>query len=145
MTHTDAVNGSGTRLIRGLRRRLARLRGAGEAIRLQIGHAELRWDDPGFGRYICDKASIAVDGISLTVARCAADGSRFTLAVIPHTWSITTLSHRAVGDRVNLEADQLARYAERLIQSGADHPSEQSSAPVNPPLSADWLSAHGWQ
>ncbi len=46
MTHTDAVNGSGTRLIRGLRRRLARLRGAGEAIRLQIGNAELRWDDP---------------------------------------------------------------------------------------------------
>ena len=111
----------------------------------QSWELELRWDDPGFGRYICDKASIAVDGISLTVARCAADGSRFTLAVIPHTWSITTLSHRAVGDRVNLEADQLARYAERLIQSGADDPSEQSSAPVNPPLSADWLSAHGWQ
>ncbi len=111
----------------------------------QSWELELRWDDPGFGRYICDKASIAVDGISLTVARCAADGSRFTLAVIPHTWSITTLSHRAVGDRVNLEADQLARYAERLIQSGADHPSEQSSAPVNPTLSADWLSAHGWQ
>ncbi len=111
----------------------------------QSWELELRWDDPGFGRYICDKASIAVDGISLTVARCAADGSCFTLAVIPHTWSITTLSHRAVGDRVNLEADQLARYAERLIQSGADHPSEQSSAPVNPPLSADWLSAHGWQ
>ena len=111
----------------------------------QSWELQLRWDDPGFGRYICDKASIAVDGISLTVARCAADGSRFTLAVIPHTWSITTLSHRAVGDRVNLEADQLARYAERLIQSGADHPSEQSSAPVNPTLSADWLSAHGWQ
>ena len=111
----------------------------------QSWELELRWDDPGFGRYICDKDSIAVDVISLTVARCAADGSRFTLAVIPHTWSITTLSHRAVGDRVNLEADQLARYAERLIQSGADHPIEQSSAPVNPPLSADWLSAHGWQ
>ena len=111
----------------------------------QSWELELRWDDPGFGRYICDKASIAVDGISLTVARCAADGSRFTLAVIPHTWSITTLSHRAVGDRVNLEADQLARYAERLIQSGGDHLSEHRTPSVDPPMSSDWLSAHGWR
>ena len=75
----------------------------------------LRWHEPRFGRYICEKASIAVDGISLTVASCSEDGVAFELAVIPHTWMVTTLSQLAVGDHVNLEADQLARYAERLL------------------------------
>ena len=51
----------------------------------------LRWGDPRFGRYVCEKASVAVDGISLTVADCSPDGSQFRLAVIPHTWSVTSL------------------------------------------------------
>ena len=99
----------------------------------------LRWQDPRFGRYVCEKASIAVDGISLTVAICSDEGVDFSLAVIPHTWSSTTLKGLAVGDRVNLEADQLARYAERLLR--ADQDNGQSS---KPDLSASWLAAHGW-
>ena len=81
---------------------------------------------------------MAVDGISLTVADCSPDGAEFRLAVIPHTWSVTSLRDRAVGDAVNLEADQLARYAERLLVADAD--SNQASAGI----SSEWLSEHGW-
>ena len=109
--------------------------------RPQSWELELRWLEPRFGRYVCEKASIAVDGISLTVARCADDGVHFTLAVIPHTWGVTTLMNRAVGDRVNLEADQLARYAERLLDGVNDL--DASSRP-EPSLSKEWLAAHGW-
>ena len=103
----------------------------------------LRWQDPSFGRYVCEKASIAVDGISLTVADCSEDGVHFTLAVIPHTWGATTLQQLAVGDRVNLEADLLARYAERLLAAGprtASDSTESSEAE----LSRSWLEDHGW-
>ena len=109
--------------------------------RPQSWELELRWLEPRFGRYVCEKASIAVDGISLTVARCEDDGVHFTLAVIPHTWGVTTLMNRAVGDRVNLEADQLARYAERLLDGV--NASDASSRP-EPSLSKEWLAAHGW-
>ena len=99
----------------------------------------LRWSEPRFGRYVCEKASIAVDGISLTVASCSDDGVTFELAVIPHTWSVTTLSRLAVGDQVNLEADQLARYAERLLV--ADGQDNHHSTPA---MSEAWLSENGW-
>ena len=99
----------------------------------------IRWSEARFGRYICEKASIAVDGISLTVADCSADGTPFSLAVIPHTWEATTLKNLAVGDTVNLEADQLARYAERLLQPGAaDGRSTEEG------LTPHWLATHGW-
>ena len=115
----------------------------GEVLRLEeLPHSwnlELRWLEPRFGRYVCEKASIAVDGISLTVAICSDEGVDFSLAVIPHTWSSTTLKGLAVGDRVNLEADQLARYTERLLRADPDN--GQSS---KPDLSASWLAAHGW-
>lgn len=109
--------------------------------RPQSWELQLRWLEPRFGRYVCEKASIAVDGISLTVARCGSDGVDFTLAVIPHTWSVTTLNKRAVGDRVNLEVDQLARYAERLLDGTG---SSAGAGGAEPSLSREWLSAHGW-
>jgi riboflavin synthase len=65
--------------------------------------------------YVVEKGSIAIDGISLTVA--AVDPSGFEIAVIPHTHSVTNLGRRRVGDIVNLEADVLAKYVERLISS----------------------------
>ena len=99
----------------------------------------IRWSEARFGRYVCEKASIAVDGISLTVAECSADGRTFSLAVIPHTWQETTLQNLVVGDTVNLEADQLARYAERLLHADA---SEGRSPDEG--LTAGWLAAHGW-
>ncbi len=63
---------------------------------------------------VVEKGSIAVDGISLTVA--AVTPTTFSIAVIPHTHSVTSLGHRAVGDTVNIEADVLAKYVERLVR-----------------------------
>ena len=64
-------------------------------------------------RYVVHKGSIAVDGISLTVA--AMEKSCFTIWIIPHTFNQTALKERAVGDAVNLEADMLGKYVERFI------------------------------
>jgi riboflavin synthase len=63
------------------------------------------------------KGSITVDGISLTVADLADD--TFSVQIIPHTWTVTTLGERRVGDRINLEADVLGKYVARLSQLGA--------------------------
>ncbi|GIV56022.1 MAG: riboflavin synthase [Candidatus Kapaibacterium sp.] len=65
-------------------------------------------------RYVVPLGSIALDGISLTVARIQAE--QFMVAIIPHTWEQTTLRFRRVGDGVNLEFDILAKYVERLLQ-----------------------------
>jgi riboflavin synthase len=64
-------------------------------------------------RYCVEKGSIAVEGVSLTVA--ALDGDGFAVALIPHTLEVTTLGELAPGREVNLEVDVLAKYVERLI------------------------------
>lgn len=64
-------------------------------------------------RYLVEKGSIAVDGISLTVVEAGAD--QFSVMLIPHTLSATTLGGRKAGDVVNLEVDMLAKYVERLL------------------------------
>ncbi len=69
---------------------------------------------PSLANYVVEKGSIAVDGISLTVA--AVDSTSFSIAVIPHTHEVTTLGGRTVGDTVNIEADVLAKYVERLVR-----------------------------
>ena len=76
----------------------------------------LVWLDvpPDVLRYCVEKGSIAVDGVSLTVA--ALDGSGIAVALIPHTLSATTLGALAPGDEVNLEADILAKYVEGLVR-----------------------------
>src|SRR4051812_24175205 len=66
-------------------------------------------------RYCIEKGSVAVDGVSLTVA--ALDDSGFAVALIPHTLAETTLGALASGDTVNLEVDVLAKYVERLLPS----------------------------
>jgi riboflavin synthase len=73
------------------------------------------WVDapPDVLRYCVEKGSIAVDGVSLTVA--ALDEGGFAVALIPHTLAETTLGSLAAGDEVNLEADVLAKYVERLL------------------------------
>ncbi len=68
---------------------------------------------PELARYVVEKGSITVDGCSLTVVRAMDDG--FTVALIPHTTSVTTLGHYVVGDHVNLEVDVIAKYVERLM------------------------------
>ena len=64
-------------------------------------------------RYLVEKGSVAVDGVSLTVV--GVDDDRFSVAVIPHTAAATTLGRRQPGDRVNLEFDLIAKYVERLL------------------------------
>jgi riboflavin synthase len=63
-------------------------------------------------RYVVEKGSIAVDGVSLTVA--GVDGDGFDFALIPHTATVTTLGRKGVGEPVNLEVDLVAKYVERL-------------------------------
>ncbi len=66
------------------------------------------------GRYVVEKGSITVDGVSLTVV--AVDDEAFSVSLIPTTLAETTLGWRQVGDRVNLEVDAIAKYVERLMQ-----------------------------
>ncbi|TDC88939.1 riboflavin synthase [Actinomadura sp. 7K507] len=90
--------------------------GVGEIISREPGE---RWDvvtvslPPELGRYLVDKGSITVDGISLTVVEAGAD--RFSIALIPTTLSLTTLGHKKPGDPVNLEVDVVAKYVERML------------------------------
>jgi riboflavin synthase len=69
---------------------------------------------PEILRYVVEKGSIAVDGISLTVA--AVGPEWFEVAIIPHTWQVTNLSDKTPGAAVNLEVDILAKYVERLLE-----------------------------
>ena len=66
------------------------------------------------GRYVVEKGSITVDGVSLTVVE--ADRDSFTVSLIPTTLGLTTLGLKAVGDPVNLEVDVVAKYVERMLQ-----------------------------
>ena len=64
-------------------------------------------------RYLVEKGSVTVDGVSLTVVDALDDG--FTVAIIPHTADVTTLGARRPGDLVNIEVDVMAKYVERLM------------------------------
>lgn len=85
-------------------------------------------------RYLVEKGSVAVDGISLTVNAVRADG--FAVAVIPHSLAMTTLQERRVGDEVNIETDLLAKYVERLLAPG--HQRERS------PIDMEFLAKTGF-
>ena len=76
----------------------------------------------GIAKYFATKGSAAINGVSLTVAEALPNGD-FQVAVIPHTWEVTTLAELQPGGRVNLEIDMLARYVARMI--GADAPEGQ--------------------
>ncbi len=71
-------------------------------------------------RYLIEKGSVAVDGVSLTVF--GIDGRRFRCALIPHTLRMTTLGHRQPGAPVNIESDMLAKYVERILNERQDLP-----------------------
>lgn len=70
----------------------------------------------GLAKYIARKGSIAVNGVSLAVNK--AEGSAFSVNLIPHTLEVTTMKYLKRGARVNLEVDMMARYAERLLKAG---------------------------
>ena len=75
-----------------------------------------------FGRYVIPVGSIAVDGVSLTIA--STEGNRFAVSVIPHTLEMTTLGDVAPGAHVNLEFDLVGKYIERLLGEGKDQKRE---------------------
>jgi riboflavin synthase len=83
--------------------------GQGKRIRLRVPDA--------LSRYVIEKGSITVDGVSLTVAAVA--GDEVEIALIPHSLQVTTLGLRAVGEKVNLEVDVLAKYVEKLLKAGS--------------------------
>jgi riboflavin synthase len=79
-------------------------------------HRELAFAMPGeLAAYLVEKGSVALDGVSLTISALA--GDRFEVALIPHTLEVTTLSRLAVGHRVNLEVDILAKYIARALEA----------------------------
>lgn len=70
---------------------------------------------PGLSRYLVEKGSVAVDGISLTVFHC--QPTEFTCAIIPHTYQVTTLHTKKPGDRVNIENDMQGKYIESFVRT----------------------------
>ena len=91
---------------------------------------------PEVGRYLIEKGSVAVDGISLTVAECRDQG--FSVSVIPHTAERTTLGKKKAGDRVNLENDLIAKYVEKFVRQAA------GAAPPSTRINAAFLAEHGF-
>lgn len=89
--------------------RITRIRPDGNAVWYTVSAS------PSLLRYIVEKGSIAIDGISLTVAQVT--GRDFSVSIIPHTQGQTTLSARRVGDTVNLETDCIGKYVEKLLGS----------------------------
>ena len=87
-------------------------------------------------RYVVEKGSIAIDGISLTVAAVEAD--RFSVSVIPHTAAVTVLGGKRPGDPVNLEADLIGKYVEKLLRPVQAPPARRSA------LSLEFLAEHGF-
>lgn len=87
-------------------------------------------------RYIVEKGSIAIDGISLTVAKLTEE--TFSVSVIPHTAAQTVLSLKKAGDTVNLENDIIGKYVERLLGRGELARSEKSG------ITMDFLAKHGF-
>jgi riboflavin synthase len=88
------------------------------------------------GRYLIEKGSVAVDGISLTVAEI--EEPEFAVSVIPHTVQATTLRMKRAGDPVNLEIDPIAKYVEKFLRQG-ERPAAKGSR-----LDAGFLAQHGF-
>ena len=99
----------------------------------------IKWVDSYFSKYISKKGSICVNGISLTIADQKNNGQIFSIAVIPHTWENTNLKFLTLGQKVNLEADTLIKYVERLLKSG-----DQQKASSSEIINSSWLKENGW-
>lgn len=108
---------------------ITRLEPEGRSHRLEIAAPE------SLARYIAVKGCITVDGVSLTVNEV--NDARFGVNIVPHTWSATTMQNYAVGTRVHLEVDLIARYLERLA-GGAEEPAAE------PDITTDFLSKQGF-
>ncbi|MDX2243667.1 MAG: riboflavin synthase [Leptolyngbyaceae cyanobacterium bins.302] len=104
---------------------------------------------PIAARYILAKGSIAINGISLTVANCNPEGTRFTVAVIPHTYNETNLKQLQPGNPVNLEGDILGKYVEKFVRQGVSTGGDRWEPSPSVPQSLDqltpsFLAEHGY-
>lgn len=90
------------------------------------------------GRYIIEKGSIAIDGVSLTVNSCAV--GLFSVSIIPHTLKVTTLGNLRVGSRVNIEVDLIGKYVEKLLLPRIQSDIPESGDVINP----GFLAKHGF-
>lgn len=97
--------------------------------------------EPPILRYIIEKGSVAVDGISLTVARVWTDS--FAVSVIPHTVKVTVLGERREGDKVNLENDMIGKYVEKLLDIKESLPDKSDSRPQST-LTREFLARCGY-
>ncbi len=77
-------------------------------------------------RYMITKGSVAVDGVSLTINARRSDG--FDVSIIPHTAQITTLTHKKVGDRVNIETDLIGKYVERFVSRDSNYQGRETES-----------------
>lgn len=112
--------------------------GMGRIIRIERDDTAIWYTiqaDPAILRYIVEKGSIAIDGVSLTVAKVTADS--FAISAIPHTVQNTILSERRKGDLVNLENDMIGKYVEKLLNPAPAQRQESR-------LTRDFLSACGY-
>ncbi|MEM8544734.1 MAG: riboflavin synthase [Cyanobacteria bacterium P01_H01_bin.119] len=100
--------------------------------------------DGRVARYIVPKGSIAVNGISLTVANCSTGGDWFSVAVIPVTYADTNLGQLTPGQGVNLEGDVLGKYAEKFLQTGSLAHAEGNGHGPAQDLSLGFLAEHGY-
>ena len=91
----------------------------------------------GLGKYIVEKGSIAINGISLTVNFC--DDRLFKVAIIPHTLEVTTLDEARSGDMVNIEVDLIGKYVEKLLLGNSRNNKELSET-----INQDFLAKHGF-
>ena len=98
--------------------------------------------DPTVARYIVTKGSIAVNGISLTVADCNESGDWFSTAVIPVTYAETNLQHLKPGDYVNLEGDVLGKYVEKFAKGDRNQPNPNLA--TSSPISVGFLTENGY-
>ena len=100
----------------------------------------IKWQNHNYSKYVVDKGSICVNGISLTIAKFENEGGIFTIAIIPHTWHNTNLKNLTVGDSVNLEADALIKYVEKLLLFNKNKKEDLT----NNKISSTWLKENGW-
>ena len=100
----------------------------------------ISWQNKKYSKYIVDKGSICVNGISLTIAESENKGEIFTIAIIPHTWDNTNLKFLSIGDSVNLEGDALIKYVEKLLLFNNNKDSKNFSEEI----SSNWLKENGW-
>jgi len=113
---------------------------------VSIENLDNSWDlgialeNKNLAKHICDKGSIAINGISLTVANTKENGSLFFLSIIPHTWTSTSLRYLSIGELVNVETDLMAKYAEKILLNQKN----KANQILQEEISENWLTSNGW-